>query len=338
LLFHFYVFFADEPFVPYAFLGVDFFFILSGFIITRQYEATIATHATGFKKFAVRRLARLYPLFIFSIALFLFVNHVYIEQTSIGETAVDLGEGPVFAWNVLMQLTMLGNIGGMIMPWNGPAWSVSVEWIVNLMFFAVVWKVRRIPTIAWIGMIVFCTVYLIDYSPKSLNLIYADPAIFNPTLARGLLGFALGALIFRYHTSLPALPWLNIFIMDMVLIGAVVLLITYYHSSSFVVGVDYVFLLLLFPPLITISLYRKSLIGWFLSLPPFTFLGKISYSLYLLHLPIGYAYQYSPYIHSLGLTRPMYGLVYVALVIVISTITFVLLETPFRLAGRRLVK
>lgn len=334
MMFHFYIFFADTLFIPYAYMGVDFFFILSGFIISRQYEAGIATRGVSFMKFAIRRLGRLYPLYIFSIVMFVAVNHFYIVPTNPKEEMIHIGMGPDLVWQLLLQLTMLGNIGGMVMPWNGPAWSVSVEWIVNLGFFFLAWKLRRIPALLWAAIAIFCAIYLIDYSPQHLNLIMADQPFFNPTLARGFLGFALGALIFRFHHSLPKLSWFTLHMLDALLIIATMILIAYY-DSEFVVGIDYLFLFILFPQFIILSLYRASWVGRIASLPPFTFLGKISYSIYLLHLPLGYFYMYSPFFQQLNLTRPMFGLVYIALVLLVSILTYYFLETPFRLLSRR---
>lgn len=335
LLFHFYYFFAPAPFVPWAFLGVDFFFILSGFIIARQYELAIGSREVSFLQFLIRRGTRLYPLYVFSIGLFLVINHFYIEKTEIRDSAIAIGMGPTLIWQLTVQATMLGNALGMPAPWNGPAWSVSVEWIVNLLFFFFTWKLRRIPTLMWICVIGFCTMYLIDHSPKTLHLIIAEPAFFNPTIARGLLGFGIGALIYRFHHSLPRISSFTLHLADVILVAAILTLIGYYNDQ-FVISIDYVMVFFVFPPLIIISLYKNSWVGRVTSLFPFTYLGKISYSMYLLHVPLGYFYQFSPLFQNLNLGKPLYGLGFVVLVIGCSTLTYLFLETPARVLGRRI--
>lgn len=335
ILFHAYVLFATEPLVPFAYLGVDFFFILSGFFITRQYEMEAVTHAIRLKKFALRRLARLYPLYIVSIILMLVINSMIIEPNAPGVRALDIAMGPMIAVQTFAQLSMLGNLGLMNMPWNGPAWSVSVEWIVNLLFFMLAWRLRHIGTFLWVSLIAICLTYLMWISPQSLNLVFANIFLVNPTLARGILGFAIGALIFRYHTHLPSLSFWMLHLLDVMLVVALAVILLYYEKG-FIVGLDYILVVALFPPLIILSLYKKSWIAQCVSLPPFVFLGKISYSIYLLNLPLFYAFQYSPMIRNLHLTLPYSGLYFMLLVIVLSTVSYFVIEVPCRAFGRRL--
>ncbi len=329
--YHFYGLFSAEQFLSHAYIGVDFFFILSGFIIARQYEADIVMRHITFRQFAVRRIARLYPLYIVSIAAFLAVNAYVLRPLNIGN-AVAFGMGPLYAWRIMLQLTMLGNIGGMAEPWNGPAWSVSVEWIVNVLFFALVWHFKRVPKLVLWSAVAVCTVYLTYISPHSLNLFISDTPIFNPTLARGIVGFGLGWLLFRYHGKLPnfTTKFLHMLEVAIVLIG--ILLINLYAYPS-LLGVDYLFQLILFPALIMISLYRQGWISRTFSCLPVRFLGRISYSVYLLHVPLGYMVVYSPYLSHLQ--RPASGILYVILLIMVSTVSYYAIEAPLQKLGRR---
>lgn len=334
VLFHFYGFFSPTQFASYGYLGVDFFFILSGFIISRQYEASIALHTISFPKFCIKRLARLYPLYIFSIGLFVYINATVLIPKHFNN-AIAFGMGPTYSWRLFLQFTMLGNIGGMAEPWNGPAWSVSVEWVVNLIYFFLVWHFRRIPSyLLWSG-IVICTVYLINLSQHSLNLFISTTPIFNETIARGIVGFSIGVLLFRYHSKLPVVPVLFLLLFEAAL-TAVTLTLVHFHTYPSIISVDYIFQLIIFPAIIAVSLYRKSLTGWFFGLPQFRFLGRISYSIYLLHLPIGYVFMYSGKFDYL--LKPMSGYMYLMIVLGISTLSYVFLETPFRFLGRKLAQ
>jgi peptidoglycan/LPS O-acetylase OafA/YrhL len=51
-----------------AYLAVDFFFLLSGFVIAHAYEKRLASDL-GFKTFAVQRVIRLYPMYIMGLLL-----------------------------------------------------------------------------------------------------------------------------------------------------------------------------------------------------------------------------------------------------------------------------
>jgi peptidoglycan/LPS O-acetylase OafA/YrhL len=334
VVFHFYGFFSPNQFAKFGYLGVDFFFILSGFIISRQYEAAIALRTISFTKFCIKRIARLYPLYIFSIALFLYINAFVLKPNHI-MNAVDFGMGPTYSWRVFLQLTMLSNIGGMAEPWNGPAWSVSVEWIVNLVYFSLVWKFRAVPSYLLWASIVVCTVYLVNISPHTLHLSMSITPIFNETIARGIVGFSLGVLIYRYHQKLPVVPWILLFCFEIAL-GFTTVTLLYWHEYPFIISSDYVFQLILFPAIIAVSLYKSSLIGLFFGLWQFRFLGRISYSIYLLHLPLGYMFMYSS--HFSYLEKPMSGIMFMLLMLGVSTASYVLIETPFRYLGKRLSK
>lgn len=328
-LYHFYGFFADTQFATSGYLAVDFFFILSGFIIARQYEPSIAGRKLNFSTFAIRRLARLYPLYIFSIALFLVINIVYLKPNNI-LNAIDFGMGPRFLWNIILQLTMFTNIGGMAAPWNSPAWSVSVEWVVNLLFFFGVWKMRGMPNFLLWALTLLCSLYLINVTPKTLNAAIADQAFFNVTIARGIVGFSLGVLIYHYLQNLPVLLGRRLLVIEAIVFILTVFLL-HVHEYLFV---DYALQLLLFPALIIVMLYKDSWVGKCFALAPFTFLGRISYSIYLLHLPLGYIYKYSGYFETVD--KPYYGFLFIVLMLIACTLSYELLEKPARKLGRKL--
>jgi peptidoglycan/LPS O-acetylase OafA/YrhL len=333
--FHLYALFSSQQIAAYGYLGVDFFFILSGFIIARQYEAAIATRSITFTQFAVRRLARLYPLYIFSIALFLYINATMVapQLAAMGTKAIEYGKGPETGWMVIVQLLMLSNISDMPAPWNSAAWSVSVEWIVNLLFFAIIFIFRKIPTLLLGLAIIYCTIYLMIVSPDTLNLYIATQPLFNPTIARGIVGFSIGMLICRYHHSFPVLTPFKLLVMELVFMFATWQLIMM-HGQPFPISIDYVFQLVLFPALIILSLYPNGLMSTLVSSWPFAFLGRISYSLYLLHIPMVYAFQYSPYFDMYE--RPVKGVVFYLVFISFSALVYYLFEKPARKLVRKL--
>lgn len=335
IIYHFHVFFSEKPLAEYGFLGIDFLFLMAGFMLSRRYEAAIALGKVSFKQFLIRRFTRLYPIYILSIALFYWVSASYIVPNMGAQSAINMGTGPQATWNFLLQLTMLGNIGGMGAPWNGPAWFTSVVWLLNLLFFPLAWKMLRIPTYVWGTFIILNIIYLLEISTHSLNLSLATTPFYNPTIARGIINFSIGALLFRFHQSLRPLPHALLHIFDL-LVVAIMVVFALYYGSAFIIGMDYLFVLLLFPLLVIISLYRQSFIARIASFPLFTFLGRISYSLFLLHMPVAYAYQYSSAIHALNLPAPQFGLTYLALLVALSTLCYLLIELPCRLYGRKL--
>jgi peptidoglycan/LPS O-acetylase OafA/YrhL len=110
-----------------GYLAVDFFLVLSGFVLTHKYLYTTANISS--REFIWHRLARLYPLHIFTLVTWTCGYVLYI------------GSFPSFAdgtvWTFFQHLTLTQNVG--LSPsetsWNTPSWSISVEFWVNLLFF-----------------------------------------------------------------------------------------------------------------------------------------------------------------------------------------------------------
>lgn len=324
--YHFSKLFFGTEWTSCGYLGVDFFFILSGFIITRHYEASIALRTINFKAFAIRRLSRLYPLYIVSIAFFVLVN-VYVIEPLYPVKIVDFGMGPTFAFHAFLQLLMLGSLSDLAQP-NGPVWSVSVEWMVNMAFFALIWRYRRIPNPAlWIVM-ALAMLYLFHASPHVLQSQAGGIAI-----CRGIAGFILGSLLFRHHRDLPDITPRVLHLVEAMLFAVVVALM-YFHDDLLDYCVDYIFQLVLFPALILISLYRQGHICRIFSSQAITFLGRISYSIYLLHYPLAYGMAYTPWIRVMG--YPWLGISYIVVLIALSTLSYKFIERPGRYIGRLL--
>jgi peptidoglycan/LPS O-acetylase OafA/YrhL len=127
----------DSPLLPVArvgYLGVDFFFVLSGFILA-------VTHASDFGKgregsavrFWLTRLARIYPLHVFMMGVVL--------ALIVGGRLV-FGFVPAHSGNLSPELTvanlLLIQSWGFFPPsWNEPSWSISCEWFAYLWFPAI---------------------------------------------------------------------------------------------------------------------------------------------------------------------------------------------------------
>ncbi len=328
---HFSKLFFNADWTPFGYLGVDFFFALSGFIIARQYEASIALHTTNFKIFVIRRMARLYPLYIFSIGLAIWVNSIQIDA-GLPVDHLDFGMGPHFLTWLAVQATMLGSLTTMVQP-NGPVWSVSAEWVVNLIFFALLWYYRRIPNmLLWI-VVALGSCYSIALSPHKL-----DVPMIQVAMLRAVVGFCAGWLVFRYHQYFPKLPLVVLYAFEIILLGATIIL-ALNHTEMSIYSVDYIFQLVLIPALISVCLYRYSLIGFICSLPIATFLGRISYSIYLLHYPLAFYVAGTPWFNeTFGYPwlSPNLGLAYLSTLLVASILAYLVIEKPGRWLGRKL--
>ena len=95
----------------------------------------------------------------------------------------------------------------------------------------------------------------------------------------------------------------------------------------------------MFAAIILVSVYTEGVGKKLLGLKPLTYLGDISYSLYLMHLPIMFflinylKVKKFPNIQLENLSWPtawLYASIYLAIVIAVSTLTYYLIEVPMR--------
>ncbi|MEO0419727.1 MAG: acyltransferase [Pseudomonadota bacterium] len=158
---------------------VDLFFVLSGFIFAHCYLRDGAMRAgVSLGEFASARISRLWPL---HAAVLLF-------------TALMLrGDPSTTAYNFLMSLALLHVFLPDIEVLNPPVWSISVEMICYGLFAALAFQRNRLVFL--LGSIIFALI--------GLGLTWSGEA---PMIGRGLLGFFLGTLVYRFRDLLGALP------------------------------------------------------------------------------------------------------------------------------------
>jgi peptidoglycan/LPS O-acetylase OafA/YrhL len=129
-------------------LAVDFFFILSGFVIAYSYSSRLA-NGMSFGAFIGRRISRLYPMFIVSVLLggpILYVNTLmghsdYSRRSIVAATLANLLCVPYLNEG---NITNVGTVShGALFPVNGPLWSLFFEMIASAAFFLLVRLQRR---------------------------------------------------------------------------------------------------------------------------------------------------------------------------------------------------
>jgi peptidoglycan/LPS O-acetylase OafA/YrhL len=167
--------FLLAPFYRSGWLAVDLFFVLSGFTFCIVYGAKVGRGEVGPREFAVRRLSRLYPLHLATLAavIFLQLEHVWRHGAPFVYANFDL---PHLALN-LAGASAWGLEQGY--SFNGPFWSVSVELLMYAVFFAAARWLPRSPAIPLL--LVALGWALLEVPGRQL-------------MARGLFGFGMGWL------------------------------------------------------------------------------------------------------------------------------------------------
>ena len=121
--------------VSKGYLAVDIFFMLSGFVMAhvyhRAFSESVGQHYRGF---LVARIARLYPLHVFVLALFVATAAASQLMTGLATGSLESMPltGPRSLGAIVANIFMLQGLSAGQLSWNYPAWSISVEFIAYL--------------------------------------------------------------------------------------------------------------------------------------------------------------------------------------------------------------
>ena len=126
-----------------GYLGVELFFVLSGFILCHVYLEAAGEGGFNYAGFLWARLARIYPL---HLATLLGLGLMGLAATAAGFQV----DPSVLAWSALPANLTLTHAWGLAPQagWNHPSWSISAEWFAYLEFSGLpwsAWSLRRAP-------------------------------------------------------------------------------------------------------------------------------------------------------------------------------------------------
>jgi peptidoglycan/LPS O-acetylase OafA/YrhL len=260
-----------------GYLAVDVFFVLSGFVITHVYRDGFAWRVTGwrYRNFLKARVARLYPLHL--TVLLLFVAAAIVERAATYAIRGSFEPMPLVGERslsgLLANFLMLQGLWARELSWNDPSWSISLEFLAYLLFplvFPVLWRMRPAGKTAIGGLLMIIGGWVAyrtgDYF-NQWNGVYA--------ILRCLPEFIAGSLLYSaYQSGLFAamLATDTAFFTLILLLGALL------HTAASDLAI-----ILLFPLLILTAVLNKGRSTRLLNSTPLLWLGDISYSLYLLH-------------------------------------------------------
>ena len=123
--------------VDQGYLAVDLFFMISGFVMAHVYRrAFVQEIRANYLQFLGARVARLYPLHVFILLLFLAAalsarTADYMTSGQFDPIPID---GPRSIVALLANLFMLQGLKASALSWNYPTWSISVEFLAYLLF------------------------------------------------------------------------------------------------------------------------------------------------------------------------------------------------------------
>ena len=301
VIYHFFEAFATSPFdqrFNHGYMGVDFFFVLSGFVIGYAYDDRWKSGKFTIGSFFKRRLIRLHPMVILGAVIGMVTFFIQ------GGVQWDGTQVPL--WHVLIALgcTMLllpavpgtapevrGN--GEMYPLNGPYWSLFFEYIGNILYALCIRRLstKKLAVLVWIlgtGLAAFAIMNGSDYGHIGVGWTMAGnnfwggllrmsfsytagmfiSRIFRPMKIKGafwICSAALFALLAVPHLGAEGNLWLN-GLYDSICVLFLFPLILYIGACGSVTAVG-----------------AKGEKVWRL-------LGDISYPLYMIHYPFMYLF------------------------------------------------
>lgn len=275
---------ANRLLLPHAYLAVDFFFALSGFVVGYAYDDRWGRMTV--REFLARRLVRLHPLVVLGAVLGLVsycVDPFAGDRQHAPWPLVALAFGAAL---LALPSAPLPNRLGDSHPINAPAWTLLQEYIANLTYALVLRRlgVRPLFTLTILAAIASAAMAL------TLGSYDTGWALYNfwGGLVRLAYPFLAGLLLFRVRDRLPRirLGFLPLSLVLLLAFGAPVLpqlwgvkLNGLYQAAC---------VLLLFPTILVAGRHSS---GSPLTLRLCKSAGRISYPLYITHYPFVYVYM-----------------------------------------------
>ncbi|WCL53188.1 acyltransferase family protein [Gimibacter soli] len=311
--------------VRHASLAVDFFFVLSGFVLSLNYADKLNT-PSALVTFMRRRFWRLYPLHLtvlFLFALYEMATFV-LQETILGGYGTPAFSDSMTIYGLSLSLSML-TVYGLVdhLPWNQPSWSIAAEMFVYVVFSCFATLMPGRCRLAAFSIVAILTAYWVISTNISPFLSHT----YDLGWARALGGFfagVIGWLTFdkiRDHITLPATVCTAVGLVGF----AFIWLVAPNSQLSFAAWI-------VFPAVIVAM--SLSVPGGIFTASPLVYLGRVSFSLYMLHALIIAVIKNVLQLTELHSTFPMSGDVYALTVVALTTfsanIAYRMVEEPFR--------
>ena len=339
------IYHVDVNYLPGGFLGVDLFFVLSGYLISsliiKEYRKT---GSLNLYNFYIRRARRLLPAVYFMITVGLVVM-VLFNEVLLRKSHLDAIFGYIYSsnwWYIFHKLDYFDSFGAQS-PFKH-LWSLAIEeqfyMIFPLLFLLVnrkkkskdgTYKLNKNFLYVVLGLILVSLIaHILLFDINNISRIYFG----TDTRAFSLLVGVVGAILYpmeRLHAKVTPQQNMIYSVVSLVSIATLITVMIYtseYNTLLYRGG----FLLVAILGLIVIisSGKQHTLMSRLLSFKPIVFIGKISYSLYLWHFPV---LVLTTPVSEIGNPNIIFVILRVILTFILATASYVFVETPIRKLG-----
>ncbi len=290
--------------------AVLYFFILSGYVLTMSIKKVENPNILLYAKFILKRIFRIYPAFIFTLfASFLLLKFIPCQTVGwLSRYWTTLPDFTALIKQALLIVRLPNDPLQRILPHD---WTLSIEMAVSILLPFLAIASKKSP---WI-------ILLFSYS--AIKFLHLDPFVWD---------FSLGIFIAQLTLEKNRLPEYLQLKIPLIFITCILLFAGYIFPEIMKLADKILIhhkswgLAILLYLLLSTESFKK-----LLSFPPLTFLGKISYSFYLLHLIILYYLNAS----FTGLNAPLFLAIYLSVTSILASITYYLIEKPFISFGKQ---
>lgn len=310
-----------RPVYANGFLAVDFFFVLSGFIIAFKYQARFSRSLSRADviSFLVKRLARIYPLHLFVLVAYVLLQFLLYftgREAWQGQFAVEKFLYKLF----LVDLWTLSSENWQ--SWNVPSWTISGEWFAYLVFPLLAFVFCKISLPYRVVTGVFLLAFLV-WAYDSYTCGSIGSCIGELGLLRCFGGFVVGVVVYNLHSLLgKGFPLASRFLCVLAA-GLFVGALSAGLPNYWVVPLSF-------------SLALLGIVGFYGSVQRilesriFVYLGDISYSVYLTHAFIADV-MYKAFLSNGQVPSILFISIYILVTLVFSSLTYKFIEVPCRI-------
>lgn len=254
---------------------VEFFFVLSGFVIFHTYGKKTFT-GNSFKSYTISRFFRIFPLHLVTLAVFITIELAKFMAEKNGLAF----NNPAFVGNsapseilpnALLLQSWLPNAN--TLSFNIVAWSISVEFYIYLIFGLLLFGNNSVKTTG-----------IVLLAATGLLCLYFEVDFVKSAVARGLLCFFMGCLIYMIYEKIYTLSMgkgVSSVIESLLLIAIVAILVLMPVGNIKNILVTFLFALT-----VLVFALEAGLISSFFKTGFLKYLGKLSYSIYIVHYVI----------------------------------------------------
>jgi peptidoglycan/LPS O-acetylase OafA/YrhL len=335
---------TEVSFFRGSWIFVEFFFILSGFVLTfsMSFKKT-----PSLRNYITLRFFRIYPLHIVMLLFFIFLQLIklYLEYFNNINFQNDSFSGKNTVNEIIPNLFLLQAWTPFTQhSFNYPSWSISIEFYLYILLFGTIVTFRKKVVNVWSALIIL-----------ALFSLYFNTDFLVMSVKRGVYSFFCGCLLYYIYDRLPSFRC-SYSISSGIEVALIAL-------TYFIVSVEFEHKLIITPIFFMLVIlffsYELGIISRILKISQFQKIGQVSYSLYMVHAAVIYCLGilvltfgklFSPHFivkNVEGMHYISFGNQYINNVVVVLTVifiyyiskfTFKFIEKPSLKIGRKIVE